>query len=65
MTLGFFDDILIPSSSLQHPSRFDEAEQVWVWEYQVDDEKHDLFMDIGKIQHLVDVSLLLLKIYKV
>ncbi|KAK6645463.1 hypothetical protein RUM43_001740 [Polyplax serrata] len=48
VTLGFFDDIVIPSSALQHPSRFDEAEQVWVWEYQVDDEKHDLFMDIGE-----------------
>ena len=48
VTLGFFDDIIIPSSALQHPSRFDEAEQVWVWEYQVDEEKHDLFMDIGK-----------------
>lgn len=49
VTLGFFDDILIPPSALQHPSRFEETEQAWVWEYPVDDgEKHDLFMDIGE-----------------
>lgn len=48
VTLGFFDDIFIPEASLQHPSRFDEGEQVWVWEYQGEDSKHDLFMDVGK-----------------
>ncbi|XP_055903560.1 DNA-directed RNA polymerase III subunit RPC8 [Eupeodes corollae] len=49
VTLGFFDDIIIPPSALQHPSRFEETEQAWVWEYPVDDgEKHDLFMDIGE-----------------
>lgn len=49
VTLGFFDDILIPPAALQHPSRFEEAEQAWVWEYPLDDgEKHDLFMDIGE-----------------
>lgn len=49
MTLGFFDDILIPPTALQHPSRFEEAEQAWVWEYPVEEsEKHDLFMDIGE-----------------
>lgn len=49
VTLGFFDDILIPPTALQHPSRFEEAEQAWVWEYPLeDDEKHDLFMDIGE-----------------
>lgn len=49
VTLGFFDDILIPPTALQHPSRFEEAEQAWVWEYPLDDgEKHDLYMDIGE-----------------
>ncbi|XP_026276992.1 DNA-directed RNA polymerase III subunit RPC8 [Frankliniella occidentalis] len=50
VTLGFFDDIVIPPSALQHPSRFDETEQVWVWEYDTgaDGEKHDLFMDAGE-----------------
>lgn len=49
VTLGFFDDILIPPTALQHPSRFDETEQAWVWEYPLEDGgKHDLFMDIGE-----------------
>lgn len=49
MTLDFFDDILIPADSLQHPARFDEGEQLWVWQYATDeDESHDLFMDIGE-----------------
>ncbi|EDW41135.1 DNA-directed RNA polymerase III subunit RPC8 [Drosophila sechellia] len=49
VTLGFFDDILIPHAALQHPSRFDEAEQAWVWEYPLEDgAKHDLFMDVGE-----------------
>lgn len=30
VTLGFFDDIFIPKDELQHPSRFEEAEQAWV-----------------------------------
>ena len=49
VTLGFFDDIIILPTSLQHPSRFEEAEQAWVWEYPVEDgDKHDLYMDIGE-----------------
>uniref|UniRef100_A0A0A9XE25 DNA-directed RNA polymerase III subunit RPC8 n=1 Tax=Lygus hesperus TaxID=30085 RepID=A0A0A9XE25_LYGHE len=48
VTLGFFDDIFIPANSLQHPSRFEEVEQVWVWEYDNNGEKHDLFMDQGE-----------------
>lgn len=46
VSLGFFDDIIIPPSALQQPARFDEAEQVWVWEYE--DGKHSLFMDPGE-----------------
>jgi DNA-directed RNA polymerase III subunit RPC8 len=49
VTLGFFDDIFIPKDELQHPSRFEEAEQAWVWEYPLEDgAKHDLFMDVGE-----------------
>lgn len=48
VSLGFFDDIIITSDSLQHPTRFDENEQLWAWEYEVEDSKHDLFMDIGE-----------------
>lgn len=48
VTLGFFEDIVIPPYKLQHPSRFDQMEQVWVWEYKTDDgQTHDLFMDAG------------------
>ncbi|KAB0792505.1 hypothetical protein PPYR_14464 [Photinus pyralis] len=49
VSLGFFDDIIIPPTYLQHPSRFDETEQAWVWEYDTGDgSKHDLFMDTGE-----------------
>ncbi|XP_060832788.1 DNA-directed RNA polymerase III subunit RPC8 isoform X2 [Bombus pascuorum] len=48
VTLGFFEDIVIPPNKLQHPSRFDQIEQAWVWEYDTGDgQKHDLFMDAG------------------
>ncbi|KAF7686432.1 hypothetical protein HF521_015794 [Silurus meridionalis] len=48
VSLGFFDDILIPPESLQQPAKFDEAEQVWVWEYETDEGAHDLYMDQGE-----------------
>ncbi|KAM6957088.1 DNA-directed RNA polymerase III subunit RPC8 [Aplochiton taeniatus] len=48
VSLGFFDDILIPPESLQQPAKFDEAEQVWVWEYDTDEGAHDLYMDQGE-----------------
>lgn len=49
VTLGFFDDILIPPTALQHPSRYVEGEQAWVWEYPVEEgSTHDLYMDIGE-----------------
>lgn len=49
VSLGFFDDIIIPPTALQHPSRFDETEQAWIWEYDTGDgSKHDLFMDAGE-----------------
>ena len=47
----FFDDILIPAESLQHPSRFDETDSVWVWEYPTGDDTtpHNLYMDPGEM----------------
>lgn len=45
---------LVVLDELQHPSRFEETEMAWVWEYQIDDNgdgqsKHDLFMDVGEV----------------
>ncbi|MED6257740.1 DNA-directed RNA polymerase III subunit RPC8 [Ataeniobius toweri] len=48
VTMGFFDDILIPPESLQQPAKFDEAEQVWLWEYETEEGAHDLYMDQGE-----------------
>lgn len=51
MSLSFFDDILIPPNALQHPSKFNETEQAWVWEYWDANlnSKHDIFMDAGEV----------------
>ncbi|XP_036141783.1 DNA-directed RNA polymerase III subunit RPC8 isoform X2 [Monomorium pharaonis] len=50
VTLGFFEDIVIPPHKLQHPSHFDQMEQAWLWKYKTDDGKtHDLFMDAGEV----------------
>jgi len=48
ISLGFFDDILIPPEYLQQPSKFDDSEQVWVWEYETPEETYDLSMDISE-----------------
>ena len=49
VSLEFFDDILIPAESLQHPARYDDNESVWIWEYPLEDgDHHDLFMDPGE-----------------
>ncbi len=51
MSIGFFDDIFIPQEGLQHPSKFDEREQIWVWEYKAEDdgdEMHEMYMDKGE-----------------
>ncbi|XP_046439644.1 DNA-directed RNA polymerase III subunit RPC8-like [Daphnia pulex] len=48
VSLGFFEDIFISSENLQKNSRFDETEHLWIWEYQTEDGKHDLFMDTGE-----------------
>ncbi|XP_028409117.1 DNA-directed RNA polymerase III subunit RPC8-like [Dendronephthya gigantea] len=48
VSMEFFDDIIIPYEYLQQPSKFDEEEQLWVWEYETDEGTHDLFMDINE-----------------
>lgn len=49
VTLGFYDQIFIPSNNLQHPARYEEKENVWVWEYPLEEgEHHDLFLDPGE-----------------
>ena len=44
VSLGFFDDVLVPGNCLQPGSLFDAAEQVWVWKYG----ESQLFMDLGE-----------------
>ena len=46
--MSFFDDIFIPVNNLQTPSRFDENEQLFVWQYNNGESTHDLFLDIGE-----------------
>ncbi|ESP03852.1 hypothetical protein LOTGIDRAFT_109978 [Lottia gigantea] len=49
VSMGFFDDIFIPADALQHPAIFESQDQIWAWEYEVDeDTKHKLFMDIDE-----------------
>jgi hypothetical protein len=45
VSLGFFNDVLIPDYALQQPSLFHEEEGLWVWKY----EGSDMFMDIGEL----------------
>ncbi|KAJ5337682.1 hypothetical protein N7452_004410 [Penicillium brevicompactum] len=44
--LEFFNDILIPPGMLMENSRFDLAEQVWIWE---NDEGSEFFFDVGEV----------------
>ncbi|XP_031569933.1 DNA-directed RNA polymerase III subunit RPC8-like [Actinia tenebrosa] len=48
VSMEFFDDIFIPHEYIQQPSKFEEDEQLWVWQYQTDDGTHDMFMDINE-----------------
>ncbi|PVD38233.1 hypothetical protein C0Q70_00844 [Pomacea canaliculata] len=48
VSMGFFDDVFIPADALQHPSKFNEQEQLWAWEYDTGEGKHDLYMDIDE-----------------
>ena len=48
MSMYFFDDIFVPAANLQKPYRFDEKEQLFVWQYDTGESTHDLYMDIGE-----------------
>ncbi|XP_074638468.1 DNA-directed RNA polymerase III subunit RPC8-like isoform X2 [Acropora palmata] len=48
VSMEFFDDIVIPYEYLQQPSKFDEDEQLWVWEYATEEGTHDMFMDVNE-----------------
>uniref|UniRef100_A0A914UHT1 RNA polymerase III subunit Rpc25 domain-containing protein n=1 Tax=Plectus sambesii TaxID=2011161 RepID=A0A914UHT1_9BILA len=50
LSVGFFDNIIVPADKLPTVSRFDDKEQVWYWEYASDDGEAPakLYMDPGK-----------------
>ncbi len=46
--MKFFDDIFVPAHYLQKPYKYDEREQLFIWQYDTGDSVHDLFIDIGE-----------------
>ncbi|KAH8036867.1 hypothetical protein HPB51_006136 [Rhipicephalus microplus] len=48
VSMGFFEDILVTPDGMQHPARFDEKEQLWVWLYESEGKVNDLYMDLGE-----------------
>jgi DNA-directed RNA polymerase III subunit RPC8 len=46
--MSFFDDIFIPAANLPTPTRFDETEQLYIWQYDTGESIHDLYIDIGE-----------------
>jgi DNA-directed RNA polymerase subunit E'/Rpb7 len=47
VSLGFFDDVFVPSYLLQAPSEFKPDTSLWVWKYG-EDEQSEFVMDIGE-----------------
>jgi len=47
-SVDFFDEIFVPGNLLQSPSKFDEKEQLWYWEYENEDGKHPLYIELGE-----------------
>eukprot|EP00038_Savillea_parva_P030044 m.75108 g.75108 ORF g.75108 m.75108 type:complete len:197 (+) comp8967_c0_seq2:256-846(+) len=47
VTMGFFEDIVIPPEEMQPDTYFDKKEQLWVWKYG----DADLFMEIDEVIH--------------
>ncbi len=41
VSLGFFENVFVPSYLLQQPSKFDEKERVWVWKYKDEDDEEE------------------------
>lgn len=48
ITLGFFDDILVPPRCMQAGTTFDPTEQSWIWNYGEEGE-NKLFIDVGEL----------------
>lgn len=44
VSMGFFDDIFLPSTYLQPDTFFDPQDQIWYWKYQ----GNQLYMDIDE-----------------
>eukprot|EP00035_Acanthoeca_spectabilis_P040436 m.69901 g.69901 ORF g.69901 m.69901 type:complete len:198 (+) comp9988_c0_seq1:427-1020(+) len=47
VTMGFFEDIIVPPTEMQPDTYFDTKEQLWVWKYG----DADLFMEIDEVIH--------------
>ncbi|OUC46835.1 putative DNA-directed RNA polymerase [Trichinella nativa] len=47
VTMTFFEDIFIPKEYLPQPSKFLQNEQIWSWQYEVDDGFAELFLEPG------------------
>lgn len=47
ITMGFFEDIVVPPAEMQPDTHFDQKEQLWVWKYG----DAELFMEIDEVVH--------------
>eukprot|EP00037_Helgoeca_nana_P008756 m.77637 g.77637 ORF g.77637 m.77637 type:complete len:198 (-) comp19121_c0_seq1:114-707(-) len=47
VTMGFFEDIVVPPTEMQPDTHFDAKEQLWVWKYG----DAELFMEIDEVIH--------------
>uniref|UniRef100_A0A6G1SEP4 DNA-directed RNA polymerase III subunit RPC8 n=1 Tax=Aceria tosichella TaxID=561515 RepID=A0A6G1SEP4_9ACAR len=63
ISLGFFDSIIVPPQYLNEPSKFDETDQTWTWNYEDEGNTHVLRLEIGETirfrvhnEEFVDVS---------
>jgi hypothetical protein len=45
VTMGFFEDIVVPPTEMQPDTHFDAKEQLWVWKYG----DAELFMEIDEV----------------
>lgn len=49
ISLGFFEDVLVPEHYLPEVSLFDEAEQLWFWKYVGEDgQEHKLYIELDE-----------------
>ncbi len=62
VSLGFFDDIFIPSHLLQQPSEYNVAKNLWTWKYG-DEEGSEWTWGIGELFFLLIVVVFKTVIY--